>query len=52
MSTKIENHDIDWGNREFLDFELHWRKRKIKEALLIDCLESRDRLITGQTDES
>ena len=22
----------------FLDFELHWRKRKIKEAVFIDCI--------------
>ena len=29
---------IDWENRVFLDFEPHWRKRKIKEAIFIDCL--------------
>ena len=31
-------HEIDWENRKFLDSEPHWRKRKIKEALFIDCL--------------
>ena len=31
-------HSIDWGKRAFLDFEPHWRKRKIKEALFIDCI--------------
>ena len=33
-----KNHEIDWENRVFLDFESHWRRRKIKEALFIDCL--------------
>ena len=32
------NHEIDWENRKFLDSESHWRRRKIKEALFIDCL--------------
>ena len=32
------NHEIDWENMKFLDSEPHWRKRKIKEALFIDCL--------------
>ena len=35
---KNKKHTIDWKNRVFLDFEPHWRKRKIKEALFIDCL--------------
>jgi len=35
---KNKKHTIDWENRVFLDFEPHWRKRKIKEALFIDCL--------------
>ena len=35
---KNKKHEIDWGNRVFLDFESHWRRRKIKEALFIDCL--------------
>ena len=35
---KNKRHTIDWDNRVFLDFEPHWRKRKIKEALFIDCL--------------
>ena len=35
---KNERHTIDWDNRVFLDFEPHWRKRKINEALFIDCL--------------
>ena len=29
---------IDWENRVFLDFEPHWRKRKIEEAIFIDCI--------------
>ena len=29
---------IDWENQVFLDFKPHWRKRKIKEAIFIDCL--------------
>jgi len=33
-----KKHMIDWENRVFLDFEPHWRKRKIKEAIFIDCL--------------
>ena len=32
------DHEIDWINWKFLDTEPHWRKRKIKEALYIDCL--------------
>jgi len=32
------NHEIDWENRKFLDSESHWRRRKIKEALFVDCL--------------
>ena len=32
------NHDIDWENRWFLDFESHWRRRKIKDASFINCL--------------
>ena len=32
------NHEIDWENRKFLDSESHWRRRKIKEAIFIDCL--------------
>ena len=32
------SHEIDWENMKFLDSEPHWRKRKIKEALFIDCL--------------
>ena len=36
--SRPKKHTIDWKNRVFLDFEPHWRKRKIKEALFIDCL--------------
>ena len=32
------SHEIEWENMKFLDSEPHWRKRKIKEALFIDCL--------------
>ena len=32
------NHEIHWENMKFLDSDPHWRKRKIKEALFIDCL--------------
>ena len=32
------NREIDWENRKFLDSESHWRSRKIKEALFINCL--------------
>ena len=32
------DHEIDWVNWKFLDTEPHWRKRKIKAALYIDCL--------------
>ena len=30
-----KKHTIDWDNQIFLDFESHWRKRKIKEVLFI-----------------
>ena len=33
-----KKHTIDWDNQIFLDFESHWRKRKIKEALFIDSI--------------
>ena len=36
--NKNKKHTIDWENRVFLDFEPHWRKRKIKEAIFIDCI--------------
>ena len=32
------DHEIDWESAKFLDSDPHWRKRKIKEALFIDCL--------------
>ena len=35
---KNKKHIIDWENRVFLDFEPHWRKRKIKGAIFIDCI--------------
>ena len=31
-------HEINWENTIFLDSEMHWRRRKIKEALYIDSL--------------
>ena len=31
-------HKINWNGRIFLDSDPHWRKRKIKEAIFIDCL--------------
>ena len=31
-------HLIDWESAFFLDTDSHWRRRKIKEALFIDCL--------------
>ena len=31
-------HEIDWENRKFRDSESHWRRRKIKKALVINCL--------------
>ena len=33
-----KKYTIDWDNQIFLDFESHWRKRKIKEALFIDSI--------------
>jgi len=39
-----KKHSIDWGKRAFLDFEPHWRKRKIKEALFIDCINPRSNI--------
>ena len=39
-----KKHSIDWGRRAFLDFEPHWRKRKIKEALFIDCINPRSNI--------
>ena len=36
--SRTKTHTLDWDNRVFLDFEPHWRKREIKEALFIDCL--------------
>ena len=33
-----KKHTIHWDNQKFLDFESHWRKRKIKEALFIDSM--------------
>ena len=36
--TFKSSHEIDWENMKFLNSEPHWRKRKIKEALFIDCL--------------
>ena len=32
------SHETNWKNMKFLDSEPHWRKRKIKEALFIGCL--------------
>jgi len=37
-------HEIDWENRKFLDTESHWRRRKIKEALFIDCLNPQNQI--------
>ena len=37
-------HEIDWENWKFLDSESHWRKRKIKEALFIDCLNPQNQI--------
>ena len=36
--TRKSNHKISWNGRVFLDSHPHWRKRKIKEAIFIDCL--------------
>ena len=33
-----ENHLTKSTGLEFLDSDPHWRKRKIKEAIFIDCL--------------
>ena len=39
-STEQTEHNIDWGSTIFLESDAHWRKRKIKESLLKDCLNS------------
>ena len=31
-----KKHIIDWNNRNFLEIDNDWRRRKIKEALYID----------------
>ena len=36
--VRTTKHKIDWGSRIFLESDTHWRKRKIKESLFIDCL--------------
>ena len=33
-----KKHSIDWDNQIFLDFESHWRKKNIQEALFIDSI--------------
>ena len=40
------DHEIDWENRKFLDTESHWRsrRRKVKEALFIDCLNPQNQI--------
>ena len=35
---KNKKHMLDWENRVFLDFEPQRRKRKIKEAIFINCI--------------
>ena len=35
---RTTKHKIDWVSRIFLESDTHWRKRKIKESLFIDCL--------------
>jgi len=36
--VRTTKHKIDWGSRAFLESDTHWRKRKIKESLFMDCL--------------
>ena len=33
-----KKHLIDWNNRNFLEIDNDWRRRKIKEALYIDSI--------------
>jgi hypothetical protein len=36
--VQTSKHSINWERSIFLDSDEHWRKRKIKESIFIDCL--------------
>ena len=37
------NNENEWENRKFLELEPHWIKRTLKEALITDCRNSKEK---------
>jgi len=38
--TENKDHEIDWENKVILDKEIHFEKRKIKEAIYINAFDN------------